>query len=270
MEIEKQPLVSILIPAYNPIYFEQALLSAIGQDYSHKQILVGDDSSGEAIYNITSAVSRAYPDISLIYLENKPPLREILSTQNLINISSGTFLQVLHDDDILLEGAVSSFVKYMLRNPNVSMIATPKFLIDSEGKELGISGQYFESSRMFEGRSVAYATCKRDGPIGHLGEPSHIFFKKNCLTSYYENINEYKGLTVTVGYDKLLVLKLLLNGDYIFYKSPLSCRRKHSMQSVRNPRVKNEGVESQVMLRKIIDLIKVYQFPSVLCDLGTP
>ena len=46
------PLVSVLIPAYNSRHFEQALKSAMSQDYPKMEIIVCDDSDERGIADI--------------------------------------------------------------------------------------------------------------------------------------------------------------------------------------------------------------------------
>ena len=50
----KNPLVSIVIPAFNPRYFRQAIESALGQTYRNVEIVVCDDRPDEEIGTIAA------------------------------------------------------------------------------------------------------------------------------------------------------------------------------------------------------------------------
>jgi len=50
----RRPLVSILIPAYNPRFFEPCLVSSIAQTYDNIEIIVADDSEGNDIRDVVA------------------------------------------------------------------------------------------------------------------------------------------------------------------------------------------------------------------------
>lgn len=49
------PLVSIAIPAYNALYFEAALQSALNQTYTSLEVIVCDDSNSDEIHDLVQA-----------------------------------------------------------------------------------------------------------------------------------------------------------------------------------------------------------------------
>lgn len=57
--MSQQDLVSILIPAYKSDFFEQALLSAMAQDWQNTEIIVCDDSENDSIRIICERLSQA-------------------------------------------------------------------------------------------------------------------------------------------------------------------------------------------------------------------
>ena len=66
--MNQAPLVSIVIPAFNPRFFSQALESALAQTYEHIEIVICDDSSGDDIRDIVEAfIEPAHP---VRYLRN--------------------------------------------------------------------------------------------------------------------------------------------------------------------------------------------------------
>ena len=63
-----QPLVSILITTYNqPVFFKEALESALHQDYHNIEIVIGDDSTNTDTKNLMREYIRKYPQIKYYY-----------------------------------------------------------------------------------------------------------------------------------------------------------------------------------------------------------
>ena len=53
-----RPLVSVVIPAYKPTWFEAALLSACQQTYETLEIIVCDDSASTLIASVVERVAK--------------------------------------------------------------------------------------------------------------------------------------------------------------------------------------------------------------------
>ena len=93
-----QPLVSILIPAYNAeATIAQTLQSAIAQTWERKEIIVIDDGSTDSTRDIVGRFK--FNHLHLISTEN----RGLSTTVNLaLSLSNGDYIQELDSDDILL------------------------------------------------------------------------------------------------------------------------------------------------------------------------
>jgi glycosyltransferase involved in cell wall biosynthesis/predicted SAM-dependent methyltransferase len=250
---EAHSLVSILIPAYRHQYFEQTLLSALNQSYSRVEILVSDDSGDDKIQKIVNSYQNQYSN--LFYFKNDPPLGEIKSTQKLMNLSSGKYLQILHDDDFLEEMCIETFVKLMELNPSASLISSAMRVVDSHGNFHSIGNQYFDENMMLSGHTVAYSSHYRINGIAHLGEPSHFMFKREDIFSIGEPFNYILGIEIKVAIDIALHYKLLSLGNWIFVASALSNRRIHDLQSVNDPDVQNQGkISSDLLIKSFSNL----------------
>ena len=93
------PLVSVLIAAYEPRWFEAALLSARRQTHAHLEILVGDDSPGDEIAAVCLRHAAGDPRVS--YVRNPSVLGEIDNWQALYERARGDYVKCLADDDLL-------------------------------------------------------------------------------------------------------------------------------------------------------------------------
>ncbi len=89
-----EPLISIIITNYNYSHFiEDAILSALNQDYQNKEVIVVDDGSTD---NSISVIKKFEPQITLISKLNGG----VSSARNVgIHYSSGDYLAFLDADD---------------------------------------------------------------------------------------------------------------------------------------------------------------------------
>ena len=72
--MNKQPLVSILIPAFNAErYIKETLGSALAQTYRHIEIVVVDDGSTDGTANIIKSYND--PRLRYVYQENQCIIR---------------------------------------------------------------------------------------------------------------------------------------------------------------------------------------------------
>src|SRR5690606_17108143 len=95
-------LVSIVIPAYKPTWFEAALASACGQTYANLEIIVCDDSADEQIAAVVQR-AQATGKVPIRYQRNPQPLGELFNTVQCIGHARGQYIKFLHDDDVLVD-----------------------------------------------------------------------------------------------------------------------------------------------------------------------
>ncbi len=104
------PLVSLVIPAFNPRFFERALRSAVGQGYGHLEIIVCDDSRGVEIENTVSSVS-AQTGVAVRYVRNPRTLGLVGNLKACLDQAQGEFIKLERDsqkytDEVGTDGQV--------------------------------------------------------------------------------------------------------------------------------------------------------------------
>ncbi|MBB3240354.1 glycosyltransferase involved in cell wall biosynthesis [Pseudomonas sp. Tn43] len=127
--MNQRPLVSIVIPAFNPRFFSQALESALAQTYEHIEIVICDDSSSDEIRNIVETfVEPAHP---LRYLRN--PLRLGLQKNVLrcVEQARGEFIKVLCDDDRLFSPSIALQAQVLIDHADVNVVFALRMLSDA-------------------------------------------------------------------------------------------------------------------------------------------
>ena len=92
-----QPLVSILIPAYNAEeWIAETIQSAVGQTWPHKEIIVVDDGSKDR----TAEVARQFASKQVLVVSQEN--QGAAATRNhALRLSQGDYIQYLDADDLL-------------------------------------------------------------------------------------------------------------------------------------------------------------------------
>lgn len=222
------PLVSILIPAYKPEFFRDALQSALDQSYPNMEIIVADDSLDETIKNTVNTIK----DHRLNYIRNTPSKGPMENYINLIKLANGEYIKYLNDDDLLRSDCVSRLVD-AFRVDGVSLATSYRALIDSDGKPLPnqiFNYPLFYHDTVINGQSLASKMLRFC--INMVGEPTCMMFRKKDVFwikphpfAFGGYGRERSGLA-----DVGLALNLLSQGNAAYFSSPLSYIRISPLQ----------------------------------------
>lgn len=114
---KKDPLVSVIIPAYNAEkYIKDSIDSILNQTYKNIEIIVIDDGSTDN----TKKILKGYEDkIRYFFQVNKGPS----SARNAgIGIAKGELIAYQDADDVSMRERIEKEVNYLLDNPTVAMV----------------------------------------------------------------------------------------------------------------------------------------------------
>lgn len=123
------PLVSIVIPAYNPRFFSQALMSALTQTYEQVEIVICDDSSGDEIRDIVESITE--PVHPVRYLRNPQRLGLQKNVLRCVEEARGEFIKVLCDDDRLFAPSVGHQARVLIDHPDVNLVCALRMFSDA-------------------------------------------------------------------------------------------------------------------------------------------
>jgi glycosyltransferase involved in cell wall biosynthesis len=100
-------VISIAITSYNACEtIEDAINSALNQDWSDKEIIIYDDCSTDGTVDLLTRLERLYPQLKVIYGKEN---RGVAYARNqLINNANGEFIAFFDDDDISLPNRLSA------------------------------------------------------------------------------------------------------------------------------------------------------------------
>ncbi|MBN3053146.1 glycosyltransferase [Pectobacterium brasiliense] len=220
--MNQQLLVSIVIPAYKSTFFEEALRSAINQDYLNIEIVICDDSRNDKIQLIVERYNKNVK-FPIKYYHNEVQLYEQKNLLKCITKSNGFYIKPLYDDDILREDCVRELVNAIEKDDNISLASSRRRRIDESGmslEDIPATAPPFYDGVIIEGQSlISYLA---DYPINFIGEPSCILCKKDDLISIGDNFfSIFDEASQFLG-DLSLYVNLLRKGNFAYLPEPLS------------------------------------------------
>jgi glycosyltransferase involved in cell wall biosynthesis len=129
-EMNRTPLVSIIIPYYNQqLFIAETVLSAKRQTYPKVEIIVVDDGSPVP----AESYLREIEGIQLFRTEN----HGCPATRNFgFGNSSGEYLIFLDGDDILMPGAIEAHLRALAQHPGVGLTFGPSSAINEQGIQI--------------------------------------------------------------------------------------------------------------------------------------
>ena len=229
----KKPLVSVMIPTYKrPAYCEQAVRSALEQDYSSLEVIVCDNSPDEETADILAQFAS---DRRFCYVRNREARTKADNFAPFERLAQGVYLQWLMDDDLLLPGKISRMAECLSQHRNVTLVTSNRRFIDGGGHVLpdcspfnGVPEPYGVMEGNLLGREVLMHQ------INSIGEPSAVLFRRQDLEHHYWRADCRGYLALS---DMAMWLELLEKGDCAVFSQPLSAYRRHEGQEGQQPEV---------------------------------
>ena len=143
----RTPLVTMVILAYNQqAYIEQAIAGALAQDYSNLEIVISDDGSSDATFEIIKQAARDYRGPHRIVTNRTPANHGILAHfYAAVTASSGALIIAAAGDDISIPARVSTLVAQW-QSTGALALSSDWFVIDDQGIERGTGSRAAEIS----------------------------------------------------------------------------------------------------------------------------
>jgi glycosyltransferase involved in cell wall biosynthesis len=128
------PLVSVILPAYNAgTFLREAITSILNQQFTDFECILIDDGSTDD----TAAIIRSFADPRIVYSKNERNRGLIFSLNKGIDMARGVYIARMDGDDISLPERLEKQVRYLEQNPEVPLLASVIELIDEQGNPLG-------------------------------------------------------------------------------------------------------------------------------------
>lgn len=223
------PLVSILIPAYGPRYFGEALDSALAQTHPNLEIVIGDDSAGDAIETLARA--RGASDRRIRYHRNAERLGGRANLVGCLARAHGEFVKCLNDDDVLHPECVARMLDCFRREPDLTLVTSRRQRIDENGgalpQILATTAPVPEDSVM-DGLSLGCALVTTR--VNFVGEPSTTLFRRDEVARVVPDFMSVDRRRIRGVMDMAAWLNLSTRGDAVYLVDALSSFRVHADQ----------------------------------------
>ena len=123
-----QPLVSVIMPAYNAEkYIVQSLNSLLAQSYTHWELLVADDGSDDA----TRRLIDAFEDPRIFRYHQADNQGYLTTWNNLIRKAWGEYITFLDADDYIQEERLRLLVDFLNSHPDVHICGSGIAFVDN-------------------------------------------------------------------------------------------------------------------------------------------
>lgn len=208
-----KPLISIFMPTYNAEkYVEEAIDSALAQDYPNIEVVISDDASTDTTPQILKTYQEKFPEKIKLFLQQKN-LGVTKNCNFILEKCSGDYVCFFAGDDVLISNCISEQHKLCIGN-NVSIVFHNQILINEHGVDLEKHTQL-----------AAHKGSLRD------------FLKKGIYTRANGMLISKKAIPKT-GYDESqhiasdfdFILRVLNTKNFFYYSDQkLSKYRKHSL-----------------------------------------
>lgn len=125
--------VSILIVAFNQIdYIDEAIESAVNQDYPGLEIVVSDDGSQDGTSDLVASWQSRFPD-RVVAVLNRDNVGVTANCNRGLRRCSGHYITWMGGDDVLLPGKVAAQVNWLERNRDRVLCGHPILVMRADG-----------------------------------------------------------------------------------------------------------------------------------------
>jgi glycosyltransferase involved in cell wall biosynthesis len=239
------PRVSILIPAYRERFFGEALWSARAQTHADLEIVVCDDSPGDAIARIVADAG----DARIRYLRNPSRLGFEGNFTQCLREARGELVKFLNDDDRLAPQCVAGLVGAFDFDPRVVLATSRRVVIDAAGRaqpDFLATTPLARVSCLIPGTELGNFALINSTNV--IGEPSTVMFRKRDVDIEAGGLFTWGGRHYHCLADLSLWIRLLGRGPAFYQALPLSEFRVHPGQEQGGPGAEVEAITERIAL----------------------
>lgn len=168
---EKEPFVSICIPAYNSgKYILKTIDSIFAQTWKNLEVVVVDDASTDD----TAQVLQSVKDSRFRLIQNEENLGMTANWNKCVRSCRGEYVKLIPADDILYPTCIEKSMRILMNHPEVSLVVTGSDLINDRDE---ITGKYchWPKRGIIDGRKIAKASVMWNN---FYGNPVCALFRK--------------------------------------------------------------------------------------------
>lgn len=204
--INKEPLVSVIVPNYNhEKYLEQRLETIFNQTYSNFEVILLDDCSTDESRSILSKYAKNIKVSHCVFNENNSG-NTFIQWNKGISLAKGEYIWIAESDDFCSENFIEKVIPPLIHNQDVVLSYCQSNKVNENGELIGNWLQYtskfntslFENDFIIDGKDFIEKFLVFRNIIPNA---SAVIFRK-------PELNEIEYLKQE---------SLRCNGDWIFY-----------------------------------------------------
>src|SRR3954468_8937382 len=239
------PLVSVIIPAFKSQHLVDAITSAREQTCADIEILVGDDTPNGRLETIVTSVD----DPRVSYHFHGFGDAE-LNLRRLWERSTGRYVKVLFDDDVLLPDSLTALVSALEAHPASAIAFHERVVINGAGDVIQAPPRILDDGEIAEVDRQTLVGGLLAPVRNFVGEPSNTLLRRELVD--IETVYTYDGLKLDFLADVASYLNLCEQAPLVGVGGCLSAFRKHAAQSSHSssPRISAGLYEWELIIRK--------------------
>ena len=198
------PLISVLIPAYNAERtIDRALRSIVIQNYTPLEIIVVNDASQDATRELAAAF--AHPDLRILDMPRNSGASAAMNAG--LHVANGEFVAFLDADDEWLPGKLQKQVELIAAHPEMSFVSCGGLFISPAGEVTSEFGMDLPAKSDDAWRTLLAAT--------HIAKP--------CVVARRTKLAEVGDFNerLAVAEDQDMWIRLAVAGELGVVREPL-------------------------------------------------
>ncbi|WP_347929313.1 glycosyltransferase [Pseudomonas helvetica] len=232
------PLVSLVIPAFNPRFFAQALRSALVQHYANLEIIVCDDSRGDEIRQVVESLTGDAAE-RVRYVRNPQTLGFVGNLQACLGEAKGEYIKFLCDDDQLSPACIERQAQVLTEQADINLVLAQRVFWDADDHPLP---SRLENSTLspecgiFKGDDLL--AIFESFPVNFLGGFSSALFRRKDVQELMPALTQ-PGHCFVASLDLALYICLMRRGNMAQLNYVLSVERLHPERLIRQQPMKD-------------------------------
>lgn len=247
--MEKEPLVSVIVPNYNySRYLPERLDSILNQSFRDFELILLDDASTDESVQIMERYKAQRPDTRIIVNEKNggSPFRQWMKG---IQLARGKWIWIAEADDVASPDFLAACMYALAGHPKAVACLTGIQLIGPEGEPLPGKGNYWDgfphyttrTSACFDGRFYVnhklYWSCC-------MSNASAVVFSRQAAL----RLTDSPFLSMRHSGDWLFWVQMALQGDVVEVYRNLDFFRRHDACVTLGGKKTGRGIEEDIFV----------------------
>ena len=213
------PLVSILIPADDPLPLSTTLASALAQTHANCEVIVSDSSEQGACLALLKPLLKAHRRLRY---SRAPGLDALDNLNHCLALALGEYVAVAPAGDTMAPEKIAVMLPCFIDHPNVRLVAGWRQPRAPDGAPLP-AAPLFPNELLIDGASLANMLLGGDigdnGAAAAMCAPAALLFKRATLGQAF---GRYGGHAYPERANVATALAALAGGDYVYLPQALS------------------------------------------------